>query len=192
MSGTDSEKEKKTFASAIKPETSIKRVTLSELIVTWFNGKDEINGKGDGYKAMLNWLKENRDAKIQVCTVFAEKPIQFLATGKTKSNKGDGVAVNDALLQYLPLHEDEELVIARDVAKYGSFIKVNFTMVKRVALYGAEYTNIPASIDWVKRHGGKPSVVQRASLKGTEETIRIKWESITRFRNELLIVKSGT
>jgi len=192
MSNKADEKKPDDMLTTGKSGLTVKKISLSELITSWFNGKDEINGKGDGYKAMLNWLKDNRDAKIQVCTVFAEKPIQFLATGKTKSNKGDGVAVDDALLQYLPLHDNEDLVAARDAAKYGSFVRVNFTMVKRVALYGAEFTNLPASIDWVKRYGGKPSVVQRTSLKGNEDTIRIKWESITRFRNELLIVKSGT
>jgi hypothetical protein len=173
------------MADSNPKRTATKRMTTFDLLVNWFAGKDEINGGSKGYGDMLNWLKKNRDQKIYVCTVFYEKPIEFLARGQTRSGKGDGRPVDANLLQFLPQHNDHELTANRSAEKYGVFINVNFTMVKRVALYGAEHTTNPKSLEWVKRYGGKPSTIVHDSIKGNDETKRIKWETIIRFRAEM-------
>jgi hypothetical protein len=156
-----------------------------DLLKTWFAGKDEINGSGKAYGDMLAWLKKDKDLKIYTCTVFYEKPIEFLAKGETKTGKGDSKPVDSRVLRYLPIHDDKMLAANRSIEKYGVFIDVNFTMVKRVALFGAEHTNNPKSLEWVKRYGGKPSAITIDSIKGNDETVKIKWETVIRFRAEM-------
>jgi hypothetical protein len=175
------------LAAPKKSSSSSKAANLSNLDIlkSWFAGKDEINGTGKAYGDMLAWLKKDKDLKIFACTVFYEKPIEFLSKGETKTGKGDSKPVDSRVLNYLPIHSDETLVQNRSVEKYGVFIKVNFTMVKRVALYGAEHTNNPKSLEWVRRYGGKPSAITIESIKGNDETKRIKWETVIRFRAEM-------
>jgi len=165
--------------------------TLEDFVLL-FNGKDSIAGTGVGFEMMKTFLKDHPKRKIHACMVFYEKPIAFLSQGKAKKNKGDGKKLTKRVLEYLPLHSEEELKKMGDRNsndKFGEFSKVNMTMVRRVALYAAEkkLENIPIVKSWLLKYGGVPSSLKADSkcfAKMNDKTKEIKLDGILKFVSE--------
>jgi hypothetical protein len=158
-----------------------------------FNGKEGIAGKQQGYDDAVDWLEEGHaKRKIFTCIVFYEKPVEFLATGKTKSSgKGDGKKVEDKLAEYLPMHEGplQKEVAERDPKRYGVFTKVNFTMVRRVALLSLQkgWAEDDTRHQWEVAYGGRPTAINFDNAKWhsmQKETREIKQEGIKAFQDE--------
>jgi len=158
-----------------------------------FNGKEGIAGKSQGYDDAVEWLEEGHaKRKIFTCIIFYEKPVEFLATGKTKtSGKGDGKKVEDKLAEYLPHHEGslQKEVAERDPKRYGVFAKVNFTMVRRVALLALQkgWAEDNTRHLWEVAYGGRPMAINFDNAKWhsmAKETREIKEEGIRAFQDE--------
>jgi len=159
-----------------------------------FKGKDEISGSGEGYRLALRWLASDPDSftkKTTTCLIFHEKPASFLITGTSKAGSGDGVAVNPALIQYLPSHDDDEDIPRnkRTGELWHAFRRVNFSMVRRVALLSLENEWLPKKHydQWVDRYGGKPTKLDLEApiFKAmAEETRRIRYQQLKQFRKD--------
>jgi hypothetical protein len=172
-------------------------MSIDQTFINLFKGKDTISGRSAGYNAVKVWLeKGNRQKKMFTCLVFYEKPIQFLATGQTaekegKTAKGDGEKVASSLTEFLPLHEESTLsdLEARTEAKYGAFKRVNFSMVRRVALLSVQKAWLvnPLVDQWIQRYGGRPSVVNYSNSVWKsmhEETHDIKKLGLDQFKED--------
>jgi len=164
---------------------------IDEEFLALFNGKEQIGGAAEGYDRAHKFLKHaDGERRALTCLVFYEKPVQFLATGKTKSGeKGDGTAVDKSVLSYLPQHSDDTRPTSRNSLKFGEFSNVNFAMVRRVALLAIEYELLPKKyIDqWKSNYGGSPSEVSFSGGKWSQmnpETWTIKKEGIRKFQME--------
>jgi hypothetical protein len=164
--------------------------TIDAQFLGLFNGKEQIGGSQQAYLQIREFLNQGAATrKMVTCLIFYEKPVQFLATGRTRAGSGDGIAVNGDLLRYLPQHDDENAYRERTEAKFGLFRKVNFTMVRRIALLALEYDRLPRDMlrSWEAAYGGKPRTLDFSIGRWTqmdEETRRIKREGINRFRSE--------
>jgi hypothetical protein len=153
-----------------------------------------VSGRSEGYRNVKTWLESgNRARKMYSCIVFYEKPIQFLSTGRTsekenKPAKGDGVKVENNVLDYLPVHTDATLtdLAARTDTKYGTFKKVNFSMVRRVALLAIQkgWLQHERIEEWKNCYGGIPTQITYTATswdKMSDETLRIKKMGIQQF-----------
>jgi hypothetical protein len=162
---------------------------ITEDFVALFNGKESVAGRAQGYRDALAWLHEgNAQRKMFSCLVFYEKPIELLAQGRTRGGAGDGAAVQNGVLAYLPQHTAPfpADVAARAVARYGHFQHVNFSMVKRVALLSLQKRWAQHAIfnQWYVAYGGLPMNVNFQTSRWTqmaEETRNIKQQSIQAF-----------
>jgi len=162
---------------------------FDQAFLALFNGKDSISGRALGYQQAKAWLDQgDKVRKMLTCLVFYEKPIQFLATGRTAGGKGDGNHVDVQLVRYLPQHDatTEGDLLDRLDTKFGAFKRVNFSMVRRVALLAVQKEWIQGNHtrQWVQAYGGRPSQVQYDSSKWmgmTTESFRIKREGIVAF-----------
>lgn len=174
-----------------------------------FNGKETISGHALGYEQAYKFIYEEEGEVCQKrmfsCVLFFEKPIQFLATGKTKKGKGDGKAVDKKLLEYLPILSDDEIALfekPRDKKKFGAFICVNFTKVRRVALLAVEKNWLKHDVvnQWIKGYGGRPTMYQTYAPKWTKmdstqtgsEQREIKIKMLEEFKSEFKIWEAFT
>lgn len=140
--------------------------------------------------------------KIEACIVFAEKPKTFLLNGFTKSGAGDGIAVDDKIFDFIPLHEANFMdeLKAGDKEERSAFSKrsqfkgraqlVNFTMVKNVVLLSMEaayetgFGESKMIAQWRSLYGSAPSAVEYTleMAKGNEKSHSIKKEMFDRFK----------
>jgi hypothetical protein len=166
---------------------------VDDEFIKFFNGKEGIAGKAKGYDDAVEWLEDGaHKRKIFTCIVFYEKPIEFLSSGKTKDGKkGDGKKVDDKLINYLPMHAGElqEEVAAREIKKFGAFAKVNFTMVRRIALLALQkgWAEEGMAKQWEVAYGGTPMKITFDNSKWNgmaDETKKIKQEGIQMFKDE--------
>jgi hypothetical protein len=162
---------------------------IAEDFVALFNGKESVAGRAQGYRDAVAWLREgNAQRKMFSCLVFYEKPIEVLATGRTRAGLGDGNAVQNGVLAYLPQHTAPYSadVEARPAARYGHFQHVNFSMIKRVALLALQKRWVQHAIftQWYTAYGGLPMAVNFSTSRWTSmapETLEIKRPGIQAF-----------
>jgi hypothetical protein len=169
--------------------------TFESEFLDLFHGKDQVSGHGEGYTLAYNWLKEQKNKRKTMfsCLIFYEKPIQFLAHGRTRNGKGDGEAVDKSILKYLPqldASQIKDLEKEREHDKYGAFINVNFTMVRRIALMTVEMSWLvdPIVPQWTKGYGGIPTMYNLRAPKFIKmkkrETLDIKVGHLEEFKAE--------
>jgi hypothetical protein len=153
---------------------------------------------------MFEFLFETvRDVKKKAyaCIVFSDKPTKLLVTGKTRTDKGDGVAINPQILKYLPKFTPEEQIGVQAAIVANSperrpdwyvasqFANVNRTMCHRVALFCLEMDIDCGSVkdQWISRYGGKPTEVTEGNnviQSMAPDTRRIFMARILKFREE--------
>jgi len=185
--------------------------TIPEEFYSFFNGKEDIAGGGETYALAIQWLVKEPSSfhkKCIACAVFSLKPMVFLLTGKTKSGKGDGVAVSEKLRPFLPYHEDGWL---QDLAKGSASDKVTFknrtsakfpdwmrsvnaSMIKCSALLYFEATefnaargiSLPSKIamQWHDAYGVAPSslTLDVKDFADHPETYKIRSEQLSQFK----------
>jgi hypothetical protein len=146
-----------------------------------FNGRDDLVGKYTGYQNLLTYLKEAMEEGgaervrrvIYACIVVSEQPLKWVLTGKTKSGKGDGRALNSDIAQYLPTLSaqnreglDGIFEARRKKGFREEFVFMNVTMVRRISMISQEYMNPSESklIDSLRtKYGAKPSLLNETS-----------------------------
>jgi hypothetical protein len=140
--------------SVIPPTKSV-NPDENPTFISLFSGKMDIHGGDLGFRKAMEWLQEgsNTLAKIIACIVVSEKPTALLATGKTKTKKGDGVAANEELMNFLPklsteekdqmLNSDKEAYRMYEKSRrtWGAFADINVSMVRRVAYMALEHVD---------------------------------------------------
>jgi hypothetical protein len=170
-------------------------MSLDQQFLSLFNGKDQVSGHAEGYRQAHEWIKEggNQQRKMFACVIFFEKPVQFLATGRTRvTNKGDGTGVNQDIIRYLPSLTQElknALPVPRSPEKYGAFIDVNFSKVKRVAMLAIQkqWLNHALVDQWIKGYGGLPTEYNLLApkwVKMDHDTRLIKQQILEELKSE--------
>lgn len=104
-----------------------------------FAGKYDVAG-GEDYESAVQFVTNHEQSLrvAQTCMVFFTKPIDFLVTGKTLSDKGDGRPVDDRVLNYLPLHKEKPKCSAK-WRENKKFERLNLQMIRRIALLSFQY-----------------------------------------------------
>jgi hypothetical protein len=120
-----------------------------------FHGMNMITGSGKGYVSAFEFLAASLTSStgaylkriLETCVIVNEKPKLLLMTGKTRTGKGEGRALDPLLADLMPKLTEEELFqlasssIPEDKAGYearmlyqGNWKYVNFSMVRRIAM----------------------------------------------------------
>jgi len=174
--------------------------------VALFSGKYDVSNKGECYKMLHAWLLEGHAMKkAMTCLVFFSKPLVFLITGKTRQKvdrdgtllekpKGDGKAVDDALLGLLPhlgedqLHQMEQdgvMTEASVIRRKSKFRSVNFSMVRRCALLACQHLPQEGLVkQWMRVHGGRPLAVNTNSWDKNDQSWFIRAEQVEELQED--------
>jgi hypothetical protein len=172
----------------------------TEEFIALFNGKWSATGKTASYDATHKFLQRMFDEGgkfqlsecINLMVTINQAPIPFLFAGRTKSGKGDGNAIDERLAKLLPMLSDEdarsvnESLAARAKAGFKkAFIRVNVSMVRRIAMISTEYLDrsFSRSLEGYFNAWGAPSsLLNESSLSivriPSEETKEIKLQQL--------------
>jgi hypothetical protein len=173
-----------------------------------FNGKEDIRGGGRNWeltKAHLDTLRQPLiiNKCVAACMVFFEKPKEFLILGRSRNQgSGDGRGIGESVYGILPMlsetdYEAMRTSLDRD-ARRGYDLrqryperarKLNFSMIKRIALIGAQKmshdTTIKIFQQWWRAYNGlRPDevIITLAMCGGNSETLRIKKDQFDQFK----------
>jgi len=191
------------------PPPADNEVSLDDLILL-FNGRDENNLFGEGYKLAKAWLHEKENQKIKrayACLTFIEKPPLYLITGVSKKDKDGAYTqddnkghLDDKIIKYLPvltaIPKDDDSKTKRQ--HWGQFKLINMSMIRRVAFIAIEDKILPDNIKIVAnfkaRWGDTISFIDDTKPgwdKITGETLLIRKKQYTMFTHERAIVENA-
>lgn len=172
-------------------DRKVKALVEDEDFLSLFNGKFEVSGTGKGWEDALAWLGKDGNTlrKAMSCIMLFVHPLRYVEAGMIKTATGEIKRADEtfqgydkSLLSFLPKLENLDS-IKNSERREAAFGKVNFSMVKRVALMTLEVLpNISVVHQWTKKHKGRPSTCPLPT-EGSESA-RITREVLLTFRAE--------
>ena len=156
-------------------------------IYSLMNGFDSLFGTGEGWIKAKDFMDESVkngtiDALTEIAIVFLSKPRSILITGcNSKGKQITEKMIDPKLATFLPSLSDEQLLeMGKSRDNFGSFSKVNFTMVRRVAILALDNMLFAGKVkqSWLDHFGNTPSNLDLNSdvvlnMKGGAKTVEI-------------------
>lgn len=151
-----------------------------------FTGKYDV-ACGENYEEAVEFVSQHKQSLrvAQTCMVFFSKPIDFLVTGKTNADKGDGRPVDDRLLEYLPKHKEKPTCSAK-WRENKKFELLNVQMIRRIALLSFQYGHSKdklVSQFWTK-YGRPTDLASEAIEQNEHKTKEILREACVKFDSQ--------
>jgi hypothetical protein len=148
-------------------------------------GKEQISGSGDSLREAVLFMEKMRDLNAIFVTIaisisFFEHPRKVLATGRTKSGKKAGEAVDKKSLVFLPS------LTKKVLGREKGFENLNVKGTMNIAIVALQFGSVehPMIDSWLKKYKSRPF---DCKVLGKGETSRIKLEMIENFKHQLTL-----